>query len=338
MQDQSVTRRITPKLLSGLLVLSLLSGLLLTLYTYRYMHQHNQGFQPAASTLLVKRGDDFDQVLANLHSITPVEHPQLIRVYARLRGITHNIHAGEYLFDKQDSWYDVLTTLSAGRTYQRKFTIVEGWNIYQLLAALQADTHLQHTIEYDASSIDDHLPGIHNHPEGAYLPDTYYYSYPATDRDILLRARQAMEQYIESLQQGHQCSDRSKSPYEMLILASLLEKEASNIEEMALIAGVINNRLTQRMPLGIDASVRYGALNFNQPLLQSQLQTVTPYNTYKIKGLPPTPISNPSSAALLAACNPVKTDYLYYVSMDGKRHYFSKTLKEHHQAVHKYLR
>jgi UPF0755 protein len=323
---------------SGLLVVALLSGFLLTAYAYHYIHQQNRGLQADAGTLVVTRGQDFDQVLTNLHQMSPISHPNILRLYGHFRGITHTIHTGEYLFDKQDSWYTVLRKLSSGDTYQRKFTIVEGWNIYQLLAALQADPHIQHTIDYSAEPLMAGLPSLQSHPEGAYLPDTYYYSYPASDKEILARARDAMQQHLAALQQGQQCTDQSKSSYDILVLASLLEKEAASVDEMAVIAGVINNRLTKRMPLGIDAAVRYGVKNFSQPLLQSQLQTLTPYNTYKLKGLPPTPISNPSSSALLAACNPVKTEYLYYVSMDGKRHYFSKTLKEHHQAVHKYLR
>jgi len=324
--------------LSGLLVVVLFVSFLLTAYAYRYIHQKNAGFHVGTNPLVVERGQDFDQVLVNLHQLSSISHPNILRFYARFRGISHSIHAGEYVFDQADSWYMVLGKLTSGATYQRKFTIVEGWNIYQLLEALHADPHIQHTIDYDVDPLIASLPSMQSHPEGAYLPDTYYYSYPATDKELLTRARDAMQKYLAALQQGHQCTDQTKSGYDILVLASLLEKEASNIDEMAVIAGVINNRLTQRMPLGIDAAVRYGVKNFSQPLLQSQLQTSTPYNTYKLKGLPPTPISNPSSAALLAACNPVKTDYLYYVSMDGKRHYFSKTLKEHHQAVHKYLR
>lgn len=323
---------------SSVLIAMLLVGCIVTGYAYHYIHQKNPGFHTGADSLKIERGQDFDQVLVNLDHISTVAHPNILRLYAQLRGISYSIHTGEYIFDQGDSWYVVLNKLASGATHQRKFTIVEGWNIYQLLAALQADPHIQRTIEYSIDPLKADLPVIQDHPEGAYLPDTYYYSYPATDRDILLRARNAMQNYLTILQQKDYCTDRTKSSYDILVLASLLEKEATDSAEMAIIAGVINNRLTKHMSLGIDAAVRYGVKNFSQPLLHSQLQTATPYNTYKLKGLPPTPISNPSSVALLAACNPAKTDYLYYVSMDGKRHYFSKTLKEHHQAVHKYLR
>ena len=121
-------------------------------------------------------------------------------------------------------------------------------------------------------------------------------------------------------------------------MASLLEKEAVFSDEMALISGVINNRLERSFYLGIDASVRYGVRNFTTPLMKTELRKMTPYNVYRVKGLPPTPIANPSSMALIAACNPVKTDFVYYVLKGDKRHHFSKTLAEHNRAVHKYLR
>ncbi|MBT4885484.1 MAG: endolytic transglycosylase MltG [Legionellales bacterium] len=318
---------------------SLLFLLVGTLYSYNYIFNSTVIFQGESKIFIVEKGQDFNKILANLSTIIKIDNPLILSVYARTQGFANKIHTGEYELSPNMSPITVFSKLQKGDVKRRKFTIVEGWNIYNLLNALQNDKNLVHNISYDdKDGAIVGLPMIKNSAEGAYYPDTYYYSYPDSDVHILKMANNAMLDYLNNLSLGDSCKDKSKDNYSILTLASLLEKEASDIDEMAIIAGVINNRLNKNISLDIDAAVRYGVGNFTKPILASELKKVTPYNTYKLRGLPPTPIAMPSGAAILAACNPINSDYYYYVSIDGKHHHFSKSLKEHNRAVHKYLR
>lgn len=287
---------------------------------------------PNPIVVKVESGQDFSKIITSLDKEVSVEYPIILSSYARLTGISRKIHVGEYEFEGNLTWNDVLLSLSTGKVKERQFTIVEGWNIYTLVDTLAENKYLTKKLSYnDFNKLQTELPYIMGSPEGVYLPDTYTFTYPDSDLDILKRANNAMLAKLSSL---GECAISNK--YDLLIVASLLEKEAIGTEEMSLVASVISNRLKKNMKLDIDASVRYGVKNFNSPLLKSELRNNNPYNTYLNKGLPPTPIANPSVVALNSACSPANSDYYFYVVEDKGKHYFSKTLSEHRKAVKRY--
>ncbi len=177
------------------------------------------------------------------------------------------------------------------------------------------------------------------HPEGQFAADTYVFAAGVPDTIILRRMYREQQQRLNAVWESRDKNIAVKTPYELLILASLIEKETGDSKDRTLVSSVFNNRLKKGMLLQTDPTVVYGIENFDGRILKSHLKTDHPYNTYTRAGLPPTPICNPGEASLVAAAHPAQTDYLYFVAKgnSGQSH-FSKTLKEHNAAVQKYLR
>jgi UPF0755 protein len=231
-----------------------------------------------------------------------------------------------------------------GRVVQHPFLLVEGWNIHQLLAALNKETALEHTPNLRVDNIMEHIPDqdvaqAENHPEGLFFPDTYYFSKPTKDVDLLKRIRLNMDKKLTQAWSNRSPHCPLKTPYEALILASIVEKETARADEYEKIAGVYCNRLQKKMLLQADPTVVYGlGPTVDRPLTKEDLKTPSSYNTYVNAGLPPTPICIPSERAMMAVMHPHVTDALYFVaSGQGDRgHYFSKTLSEHQEAVGRY--
>ena len=319
-------------------ILTLVCSIAATVYCYKLLNQPLQAVL-TGSVIRVEPGASFDSVLSDLARNSHGVELKLIKIYSILRGISRKVQVGEYIVVNGMSLAQLLQNMLDGRRLVYHFTIIEGWNIYQLTEALALAPGLIHTIKDDSlSQIWRAYSGSSKSPEGLFFADTYAYSYPDTDLDILQRAAKTMRQYLSAVYEKYQCERHFPTRYEALVAASLIEKETANPKEMRLISGVIQNRLRHHYYLGIDAAVRYGVRNFSKPLYRSELQAMTPYNTYRIKGLPPTPIAIPSSQALLAACDPAQPAFLYYVAIDGYSHHFSKTLQEHNKAVAKYRR
>ncbi len=178
------------------------------------------------------------------------------------------------------------------------------------------------------------------HPEGRFYPDTYYVSRGVTDAELLTRAYKAMENILQQEWQQRAEDLPYKTPYEALIMASIVEKESAIAEERPLIAGLFANRLKKGMRLQTDPTVIYGIENYDGNIRYRDLRKDTPYNTYTRKGLPPTPIALPGREAIHATLHPAKTEYLYFVAFsDGSgRHVFSTNLEDHEKAVDKYQR
>ena len=221
------------------------------------------------------------------------------------------------------------------------FTIVEGWNYRDLLDALHASEAVV------ASMTDEDWPGLLAdlgaqalHPEGHFLPETYWFPRGTTDRELLSQAYAHMQQALTEEWQARDEAAVVGSPYEALILASIVEKETARADERPRIAGVFTRRLQKRMRLQTDPTVIYGiGPGFNGNLTRKDLRTDTPYNTYTRHGLPPTPIAMPGRAAINAALNPASGNELYFVATglgDGS-HRFSATKAEHDAAVAEYL-
>jgi len=257
----------------------------------------------------------------------------------RFRGDDHRLKVGEYQFSPYSTPSDVLNQVRAGSNIYHNFTIINGWNMYDVMKALESDTDIQHTLQgQDFAQIAKAIGVKQNSPEGWLYPDTYFFRWDATDVSILKRAYDGMQKHLQTAWDKRAKNLPYRSPYQALIVASMVEKETADSREKSIIAAVILQRLKIWMHLQIDASVIYGLEpHFSGQLNKADLAIETPYNTYKNYGLPPTPIAMPGPNAIHAALHPADTDYLYYVAKGDGTHAFSKTLAEQNAAVKKYL-
>jgi UPF0755 protein len=230
--------------------------------------------------------------------------------------------------------------LSSGEVIQYRLTLVEGWTFAQLLEALEQDETLEHTLAQDNGhawpNVMDSL--AIDHPEGWFLPETYQFTRGDSDSGILARSHEAMKIALDEAWNARDDDLPLDSPYELLILASIIEKETSLEAERSQIAGVFMRRLKKGMRLQTDPTVIYGmGDSYDGNIRRKDLQADTPYNTYTRSGLPPTPIAMPGRAALMAAGKPEAGDALYFVADGNGGHTFSATLEEHQAAVKKLI-
>lgn len=294
------------------------------------------------STVEVARGDAFPTVLRKLreHGVTQGSDLQW-RLLARETDTASQLKVGEYALEPTLTPRELLKRMREGRTLQYRFTIVEGWNIRQLRAALRTATPLQQkTAQLSDAELMAALGHDGQHPEGRFLPETYVYTRSETDLDVLKRAHAAMEKTLDGVWQARAQDIPLQSAEDALILASIIEKETGIAEERPAIAGVFARRLKLGMPLQTDPTVIYGiGSSYDGNIRKRDLLTDTPYNTYTRRGLTPTPIAMPGADALKAAVNPADGNTLFFVAVgDGSgRHLFSSTLAEHNAAVARYL-
>jgi UPF0755 protein len=252
----------------------------------------------------------------------------------------HVYRAGEYRLESGMGPQDVLALLSSGRVIQYRFTVVEGWTFSQLIAALAANETLKHELDPDEPAgmqgLLDEMEIVH--PEGWFLPETYQFTRGDSDRDILERAHRAMKESLQEAWASRIIGLPIEDPYELLILASIIEKETAVESEREQIAGVFTRRLQRGMRLQTDPTVIYGlGESFDGDIRRKDLKTDTPYNTYTRHGLPPTPIAMPGQASLAAAARPAEGETLYFVADGSGGHTFSVTLDEHRAAAKKML-
>jgi UPF0755 protein len=258
----------------------------------------------------------------------------------RLLGKAAAIKAGSYEVRSGITPLALLDKLTRGDVIQADVVFVEGWTFRQLRAALDADPDIRH----DSSGLSDaeimvKLGAAGRSPEGLFFPDTYRFGKGASDLDVLKQAYTAMDKQLQTAWELRAPDLPYRSPYEALIMASVIEKETGQSNDRALIAGVFVNRLRMGMMLQTDPTVIYGmGEKFDGRLRTKDLRADTPHNTYTRAGLPPTPIAMPGLAALQAALNPAKTTALYFVARGDGSSEFSRTLAEHERAVSKYQR
>ncbi len=264
----------------------------------------------------------------------------LLQAWFRLSGQARLIKAGSYELTPGTTPRKLLSMLVRGEEALKSVTLVEGWTFNQVRAALQkAEQLTPETLALQPEIIMEKLgkPGVH--PEGRFFPDTYTYAKGSSDLAVLKRAARAMDKRVEAAWSLRTPTTPLKNTDQVLILASIVEKETGKASDRAQIAGVFTNRLRIGMPLQTDPTVIYGLGDkFDGNRRKRYLQTETPYNTNTRGGLPPTPIAMPGKAALLAAVQPAPTQALYFVARgDGSSH-FSSSLDEHNRAVNKYIR
>lgn len=265
-------------------------------------------------------------------------HPRVFVLMARLMGEAGKVKAGSYEVEKAISPLDLLHKITRGDVTLDSITFVEGWTFQQIRAALDKHPGLRHdTAGLDDSEILKRLEIAEGAAEGWFFPSTYHFSSGSADFAILRRAHALMRTHLEAQWEARKPDLPLTTSYQALILASIIEKETGRAAERPLIGAVFINRLRIGMRLQTDPTVIYGLGNaFDGNLRKRDLLADTPYNTYTRTGLPPTPIAMPGLESLRAALNPADNDMLYFVSRgDGSSH-FSRTLREHDQAVTKY--
>jgi UPF0755 protein len=273
--------------------------------------------------VIVPRGGSVKAIGALLAKTGVIENPLFFRLAARLVGADKSLRAGEYRFPAKINLAEAITLLKSGKTVIRSLTMAEGLTLFQVLEVVNAAQGME--------GLAGPLPD-----EGGLLPNTYHYSYASPRRAMVKRMAAAMQDALAQLWPERAEGLPFKSPIEALILASIVEKETSLAEERPHIAGVFINRLNRKIRLQSDPTVVYGldaTGRLGRALSRADLAKESPYNTYKIAGLPPTPICNPGLAAIKAVLHPEETDDLYFVASGTGGHAFSRTLDEHNRNV-----
>jgi UPF0755 protein len=319
-----------------LLVLALLSAL--AAFAVRERWQAPLALPPEGMTLVVEKGDSLRSVARQLHAREVLVHPRLLTVYGRATGLDQQIKRGEYQVPPGTTAPGLLALLIAGDVISYAVTLPEGITLGQAIELLQREKALDAVL----SGPDDErllaLVAPHTSTEGLFLPETYRYERGDSDYDILLRAHRALNSVLTREWAARAPELPLESPYEALILASIIERETGQPQERGEIAGVFTRRLQRGMLLQTDPTVIYGlGEEYDGNLRRVHLRDeANPYNTYRHRGLPPTPIALPGEAAIAAATHPAPGKSLYFVARGDGGHYFSETLAEHNKAVRKY--
>jgi UPF0755 protein len=308
---------------------------------YRQFTHAPLAVQATGQTLEVAKGEGFKDIVRQLRDAGLTDAPPLLwRTLAWRLGVVNKLHAGEYALTPRMTPATLLQDMAAGRVLHHRVTLVDGWTFKQVLDALNAAPKLEHT---PAAKLRGELAARIGKSgpdslEGEFMPDTYDYVLGMSDLDVLERAHKAMREFLEREWAARERSIPVQTPYQALILASLVEKETAVPAERPEIAGVFERRLRIGMRLETDPSVIYGmGAAYQGKIHKSDLQADTPYNTYTRYGLPPTPIALPSRAAIDAVLHPADGDALYFVAKGDGTHQFSATLAEHNAAVRKYI-
>jgi peptidoglycan lytic transglycosylase G len=310
---------------------------------YLYFDLMRYARTPAADkapeiVVMVPQGQGFKTIAENLVAAGVLKYPVLFRAYARIKDYDKKIKAGEYLLSRSMSPDKILQILIDGRIRLHKVTIPEGYTQDQIAKSLEtsglttaadflktaADLNFIRTQGIGAGSF-----------EGYLFPETYFFPRSVTPEKIISAM---VSRFREASLPGWE--ERAKSfgftPHEVVTLASIIEKETGIPAERPIIASVFHNRIRKKMRLESDPTVIYGIKDFDGNLTRKHLKTHSPYNTYRIKGLPHGPIANPGSEAIRAALYPAQTEYLYFVAKRDRTHQFSTTLSAHNRAVRKY--
>lgn len=309
-----------------LLLLILLMGSAATVFLYDYAI--NQPLKISEDTLfLVNKGDSLNKIAQSLQDKELVNDKYIFILFSKINRIYPQIKAGEYLFNGEFSVKQTAEKLSSGKVYLRKVTFPEGLTSTEIAKIL----HKENFLSKDEFAAPD---------EGSILPETYAYMRGDSPEKIIKQAQKAMQNVLEQAWQERDQNLPLQSKEELLILASIVEKETGIGMERAQVASVFVNRLRLGMLLQTDPTVIYALTNgkedLNRPLTRKDLSIDSPYNTYKYAGLPPTPICNPGKDAIYAAAHPSETPYLYFVASGNGGHNFATTLSEHNENVRKW--
>ena len=287
----------------------------------------------------IKKGESLKGITRNLQAknVTFTNRSALI-LLARIRGQDHRIKIGEYRLSSGINSWQFLDAITSGRTIQYSVTLIEGWTFKEFLHKLHSTPKLKATLKgLTQRQVMQKLGYPGQHPEGQFFPDTYHFTSGVDDATILRQAYRKMSKQLHELWSKRDTNIPIKTPYEALILASIIEKETGKASERRTISAVFTNRLRIGMRLQTDPTVIYGmGKKYDGNIRLKDLRTDTPYNTYTRYGLPPTPIAMPSGESIYAALHPSDSKAIYFVGRGDGSHQFSRTLQEHNKAVIKY--
>lgn len=326
----------------------LLTLILLILVTFGLIFVYQITAQPnfkGEKEFVIKKGENVGQVSEHLFQEDLIKSKLAFKVYLYLRGWQSSVQAGTYILTAGNT-IELTKTLVAGKVDNEiTLTFIEGWTLKDMADYLIKEKIISKTEDFSKaaqinkfSSSYDFLNNLPTESlEGFLFPDTYRVYKDATPPEIIPKMLDNFEKKITPALLT-EITAQSKSLYEVLIMASIIEREVPNEEDRKIVSGILWQRLAAKMPLQVDASLRYVIGGRNPSLSQEELKIDSPYNTYKYRGLPPTPICSPGESATRAAIYPKKSDYWYYLSTKEGQTIFSKTLEEHNRAVEKYLK
>ncbi len=306
-------------------------------FLYRYATTPTQTSENSA-VVWIKPGQSFSGTVAQLQKAGLVQHPKRFRWLAYLKGDERRIRAGEYVLRSSMSPGAMLDTLVRGETLLHKVVIPEGSTVFEIGQALERAGLVSEEAFFQAASDPGLIKalGIEGHTfEGYLFPETYHFPKGVTAEQII-KKMVADFHLVFTPAWTERAHAMGFTTHQVVTLASIVEKETSKPEERPLIAAVFLNRLKRRIRLESDPTVIYGIKEFDGNLTRKDLKTMSPYNTYRIKGLPPGPIANPGRASIEAVLYPSEEPYLYFVSKNDGSHHFSPTLREHNQMVRRY--
>ena len=294
--------------------------------------------EPLKKVIIVESGQKFKSVSQILHKKKIINHPVKFRLFSRIKGYDKNIKAGEYVLSPTMSPKTILKIFVIGKVRLHRITIPEGYNLRQVARVVSRAGLATRTEFLKAATNADlvHSQGIDAQTfEGYLFPDTYYFTKDATPEKIISSMVKRFWSVFKP-EWKNRAQTHGFTIHQVVTLASIIEKEAGVAVELPIISSVFHNRLKRKIRLQSDPTVIYGIEDFNGNLTRKDLIKKTPYNTYKIKGLPPGPIANAGTKAIEAALYPAETRLLYFVSKKDNTHQFSTNIKDHNRAVRKY--
>lgn len=303
---------------------------------YSYQIWPNQVVDHSEAILDVPQGASLRQVSSALKQQGLIKNDDLFRLLARSSGLDTQIRAGVYEIPGNQTPKQLLTRLARGQVQQHAIRLPEGANLRSVLALLKENSVLvrqSQGLDELTDELDLQLPFV----EGVFFPDTYFFPKGASDLSVLQRAHDVMIGHLERAWASRSDAIALKSPAEALVLASIIEKESDAEADRRQISQVFHLRLKKNMKLQTDPTVIFAlGKSFDGDIRRSDLRVDSPFNTYRYRGLPPTPIALPSLASIEAALNPASGDYLYFVARGDGSSQFSRTLKEHNAAVRRF--
>ena len=311
----------------------LFAGFLVAYISYASPHG-----APLPAEVRIEQGESFASVVRKLREQKVIANERLFSLWARFTGVEKKIHWGLYRFDAPLPPREVLNRMIIGKGIFQSVTIPEGLTVKEiadLLANLQIADKEKFLTEAAAPELLASLGLQDKGIEGYLFPNTYHFTPSTPERDILIAMTEQFRKVFAPLL-AQQSEAAQLTPHEIIILASIVEKETGVESERPLVAAVFYNRMQRHMPLQSDPTVIYGLKEFNGNLTKKDLHDANPYNTYRIAGLPPGPICNPGLSSIKAALHPADVPFLYFVSKNDGTHLFSETLEAHNQAVKTY--
>jgi UPF0755 protein len=301
--------------------LFLMFGVIMYFNAPNSYHQEDKRF-------IVESGLTLRQVVEKLHREKIIKSPSSFLYISQLiKGIDPKVRYGEYFFEKNISYYKILHKLSRGNIFFRKITVAEGLSSNSAIQIIENSPGLIGQVPQDIK-------------DGSILPETYFYSYNDTKLSMVKRMQESMRKNLDELWEKRDLSIPIKTKEQAVILASIVEKETGLASERPKVASVFVNRLRKGMKLQSDPTIIYsftfGDKSLERPIRVSDIQNKSPYNTYHIYGLPPSPICNPGLDAIKAVLNPIQTDYLFFVASGNGDHIFTTNIQDHNASVARY--